>query len=230
VKTLAWVSAAIIVSLNLKLVIGLITEWVASAGALRGLILGLVIPLALCLLFLLLWVSFAPFLPAVFRRGAPVAPYPADVAKDLGAPVYKKILVSLDHTPRDRVAISHAAAMARTHGAKLYLLHVEEGVTSQVYGSLASTAEVEAGQQYLDGIINSLAAEGIQAEAVVRFSEKPPAEIVKAVREIAPDLLIMAAHGHKGLKDLVFGATINVVRHELEVPLLVVRDSDRKRV
>ena len=57
-----------------------------------------------------------------------------------------------DHTRLDRLAVGHAAALARTHGSSLYLLHVEEGVTSQVYGSLASTAEVEAGQEYLDRI------------------------------------------------------------------------------
>jgi manganese transport protein len=32
----------------------------------------------------------------------------------------------------------------------------------------------------------------------------------------------MGAHGHKGLKDLIFGATINAVRHQLKVPLLIV--------
>ena len=32
--------------------------------------------------------------------------------------------------------------MARLYGAKLFLLHVEEGVTSRIYGREASTAEV----------------------------------------------------------------------------------------
>jgi manganese transport protein len=35
--------------------------------------------------------------------------------------------------------------------------------------------------------------------------------------------VVMGAHGHKGLKDIVFGATINEVRHTLDVPVLVVR-------
>jgi manganese transport protein len=37
------------------------------------------------------------------------------------------------------------------------------------------------------------------------------------------DLLIMAAHGHRGLKDIIFGTTINKVRHEVKIPILVVR-------
>ena len=40
----------------------------------------------------------------------------------------------------------------KLHGARIYLLHVEEGVTSQVYGQESSTAEVEAGEEYLERI------------------------------------------------------------------------------
>ena len=42
-------------------------------------------------------------------------------------------------------------------------------------------------------------------------------------REIQPDLLVMGAHGHGGIKDLIFGNTINPVRHKLNIPILVVR-------
>ena len=37
------------------------------------------------------------------------------------------------------------------------------------------------------------------------------------------DLLVMGAHGHGGIKDLIFGNTINPVRHQLNIPILVVR-------
>jgi manganese transport protein len=35
--------------------------------------------------------------------------------------------------------------------------------------------------------------------------------------------VIMGAHGHGGLKDLILGNTINPVRHHLSVPMLIVR-------
>ena len=138
-------------------------------------------------------------------------------------------MVPLDHTALDRQAIAHAAAMARMHQAKLYLLHVEEGVTSQVYGALSSTAEVEAGEKYLDEIVASLRAEGIDVEPMVAHSSNPNREIIRAASEIQPDLLIMGAHGHGGLKDLIFGTTINSVRHKLRIPLLVVRGVPKQR-
>jgi len=48
-------------------------------------------------------------------------------------------------------------------------------------------------------------------------------EIVRYAEELKPDLVVMGAHGHHGLKDIVFGTTINAVRHKLNAPLLVVR-------
>jgi manganese transport protein len=35
----------------------------------------------------------------------------------------------------------------------------------------------------------------------------------------------MAGHGHSGLKDLIFGTTINSVRHRVKVPMLIVSKS-----
>jgi manganese transport protein len=149
---------------------------------------------------------------------------PQDVVANLEPPWYRRILVPLDHTDRDRLAISHAAALAQSHGAKIFLLHVEEGVTSQVYGQDASTAEVEAGKEYLEGIVQGLKARGIETESVIRHSNTPRAEIVRLAQAIRPDMLVMGAHGHSGIRDLIYGATINAVRHALESPILIVRE------
>ncbi|MEO8132055.1 MAG: Nramp family divalent metal transporter, partial [Bryobacteraceae bacterium] len=222
VRALAWPIAAIIVGLNLWLAWGVIGEWIASAGEYRALVILAVVPAALGLLTLLLWVTFEPLLPQWMRnwRQLPVQ-LPESVAVDLTAPTYQRILVPLDHTSRDRSAISHAAAMARSHGAKLYLLHVEEDVTSQVYGQMASTAEVEEGSKYLEGIVARLREQAIDVEAVVRYSNSPRDEIVTLAKELESDLLVMGAHGHSGIKDLVYGTTIDWVRHRLGVPILV---------
>jgi manganese transport protein len=108
------------------------------------------------------------------------------------------------------------------HGASITLLHVEEGVTSQMFGSLSSTAEITEGQDYLFQIVASLRAQGIQVDVVVRHGKSPSREIVEAVMELKPDLLVMASHGHSGIKDLIFGTTINEVRHKVKVPMMIV--------
>ena len=224
VKLLAWTTATIIVGLNIRLVYTTLTNWIASAGDLRWVVLTFVLPVVIGLALLLVWVSFEPILPAWLKHigRAPLA-LPEQVVSERPAPAYSKILVPLDHTERDREAVAHAAAMARQYGAKLYLLHVEEGVTSQVYGPLSSTAEVKAGAHYLDEIAASLRSQKIDVETIVTHSNNPTDEIVRHARAIQPDLVIMGAHGHRGIKDLVYGTTINSVRHELDVPLLIVR-------
>ncbi len=224
VSILAWTAAAIIVTLNLWLAATTIGEWIDAAGQYGWMVTLLVVPIAVGLLLLLIWVTFEPVLPARLRRLGPmpglVQPVPAVEAQ---APEYQRILVPLDHSAQDREAIAHASAMARLHKARMYLVHVEEGVTSQVYGDLASTAEVQAGERYFTDIMAGLRAQHIDAELIVQHSRHPGEEIVRIAQKIRPDLIVMASHGHKGLRDIIFGTTINAVRHDLGVPILIVR-------
>jgi manganese transport protein len=187
----------------------------------------ILLPTAGLLLGLLFWVSFAP---ALTRRRMGMAsvtlPETAGAASE-ATPLYERVLLTLDHTALDRLAVAQAAAMARLYGARLYLFHVEEGVTSQVYGKDASTAEVEAGEQYLERIAQSLRDQGITVQTAISHSSSPKKAIVQYAAEIQPDLVIMGAHGHRGLKDLIFGATIDPVRHKLAAPMLIVRAGKR---
>jgi manganese transport protein len=227
-KVMAWVVAAVIVGLNIRLLQTTIGAWLADAGEWRPLVLLVLIPLVVVLAGLLVWVILEPVLPAVLqRRGRrPSVALPRDVAQNLGTPAYRKVLVPLDHSAKDRIAVSHAAALAKTYGAELILMHVEEDVASQVYGEMARTAEVAAGEDYLQEIAASLRASGINVTTILSQSKGPASAIVTVAREHRPDLVIMGAHGHSGLKDLVFGATINDVRHRLSTPILVVRDEE----
>ena len=215
VKILAWATTVLIVGLNLQLVASYATPWITEAPWRAW----IVFPVGAGLLALLAWV-------AVFGSGKKRAKLPegAAVAADLPAPVYRTILVPLDHSRRDRAAIVHAAAMARLHGATLHLLHVEEDVTSRLFGPMASTAEVTAGAEYFQNIVTALANQGLKAEITVSHGQSPKDEIVRLAKQIRPDLIVMGAHGHKGVKDLIFGNTINGVRHEVSAPVLVVGD------
>ena len=47
--------------------------------------------------------------------------------------------------------------------------------------------------------------------------------------EIGIDMLIMSSHGHRGLDDLVFGQTVSMVCHAIDIPVLVVRSYGRER-
>jgi manganese transport protein len=225
VKSLSWVAALLILVLNVWLLEQGVIELMGSAGS--RLIIWLPLSVAgIALAGLLLWISFEPLISHWVRRfGRAPLTIPEPASQEPAALEYRRILVPLDHTDLDRQALGHAAGLAKAHHAKIFLLHVEEGVTSQVYGPLASTAEVEAGEQYLERIADSLRAEGLDVETAIVHSSAPRREIVRYAEEVKPDLVIMGAHGHRGLKDMILGNTIDPVRHELRMPLLIVRKS-----
>jgi manganese transport protein len=224
VRVLAWLTAAVIIALNIRLAVSAIADWLDAAGRWKTMVWIGLVPVLGGFLLLLLWVALEPLMSRWTRKygRAPIS-LPEPAGAETPAPTYHRILVPLDHTDLDRLAVSHAAAMARLYDARVFLLHVEEGVTSQIYGPESSTAEVEAGEEYLERIAQSLRNQGVTVVTAIYHSPSPTKEIVRYAREVAPDLIIMGAHGHGGLKDLIFGTTISPVRHHLDVPMLIVR-------
>ena len=218
----AWLCAAFILVLDVWF---LIMQVQASGPYSPGLVA----------LMLLAALGFAVFLGALtvwplLRRSPHTAREIAITLREQSAPVfptrsYRSILVPLDHSDADREAVGNALALARMHDAKIILLHVEEGVTSQLFGALSSTAEIAEGQTYLENLMGSLREQRIRVEAVIRHGNRPAEEIATAVGEFHPDLVVMASHGHRGLKDLILGTTINSLRHKVQVPLLIVDGS-----
>jgi len=225
VQGLSWSAAALIVALNLWLTHSTLTDWLSVDFPYRALVWSAVFAILALVGLLLAWITFQPFFK---HRGqalpAALVPAPEAITKPLLEVTYHKILVPLDHTHIDRFAVRYAAALAKDPQATLYLLHVEEGPTSQLYGPLASTAEVAAGQAYLQEIATELTEQGFRVETVVRHARKATSAIIHYAQELNPDLIVMGAHGHKGLKDIIFGTTINDVRHHLNIPIMIVRD------
>ncbi len=215
VKTLAWTCAAIILGLNFWLAWGTLSDvpsawWLLLAPVLVGLVL------------LLAYITFEPWMPG-WIRGLGLSVVPGRKAPDIGVSMsYKRILVPLDHTARDADALRHATALAKAHSATLHLLHAEEGVTSQIYGEDSTTAEVTFGKQYFEDIRKAVENTGIAVHLHIVHALSPRDAIIRYVKEWQPDLIVMGAHGHRGLRDLVFGTTINAVRHQVDVPVLIV--------
>ena len=224
VRWLAWTAAAIILGLNIRLAAMALGDWLSAPGKWQWMIWSVTVPVAAGLAVLLIWIAVQPQAVRWRRRLGRAAIRLSDTAGAQAAPpVYHRILVPLDHSSLDRLAVGHAAAMAKQYGARVFLLHIEEDATSQVYGREASTAEVEAGGEYLREIAQSIRNQGVEVETAVAYGLSPAKEIVRYANQVHPDLVIMGAHGHGGLKDLIFGNTITPVRHHLEIPMLIVR-------
>jgi nucleotide-binding universal stress UspA family protein len=65
--------------------------------------------------------------------------------------------------------------------------------------------------------------------SLVRFGSAF-AEITEAARTLKADLIILATHGHTGLKHVVLGSTAERVVRHASCPVLVVREKEHEFV
>ena len=223
VRWAALICALTILGLDFWLVWTQLGDAIESSGVYRPLYLALAILAAGLLVALLVGMLGAPlFRHSAVRAQRVAVSLPAESAPLFPAPALSTILLTVDHSTADQQAVGNALALARSNNARIVLLHVEEGVTSQVFGAQASTAEITEGQEYLDNIAGAIRAQHVDVDVVIRHGRSPAREIVTLALQIHPDLIVMAAHGHRGIKDLLFGTTINSVRHQVKTPLLIV--------
>ena len=138
--------------------------------------------------------------------------------------MYKKILVALENSRADDTLVPHIAALARQLGSTLLLVHVADGFAARNYEQLklSESEEIRGDRAYLETIATRLRADGLVVETELAMGN-PPTEILKTAKARTCDLIAMTSHGHKLLGDIFLGSTIDKVRHNTAVPILVVR-------
>ncbi|HXI84973.1 MAG TPA: universal stress protein [Verrucomicrobiae bacterium] len=141
--------------------------------------------------------------------------------------LYHKILVPVEATEYDKFILEHVVELARFHGATLLLFHVADGWAARHYGAEADSAEVRADQKYLKELAGELRAKGLEVETMLGYGD-PGTEIVEAARKNKCDLIAMTTHGHRFISDLIYGSASRKVRHEVDIPVLLLR-APRKR-
>jgi nucleotide-binding universal stress UspA family protein len=136
--------------------------------------------------------------------------------------MYKTILVTLDGTPTDRAIVEHIKKLANLLHSRVVLLHVADGWAARTYGADAISPEIAEDTAYLQNLRGEFQSAGIPTEAELAFGE-PGEQIVKWIREKSCDLVAMSTHGHRFLADLFLGSTSRRVRHNVSVPVLLLR-------
>jgi manganese transport protein len=232
-QVLAWVAAAIIVGLNVWLVIGEAAGWIEAAseanrriGPLRlEWVVGIPLVLLLTSAFALLaWVTIKPWVrPAPPWR--PEEPGRLDWADALRPRPLGTIGVALEHGPADAEIINRALSLAEPGRTHLVLLHVADTPLTGLYGAEAADRHTEADQLYLDDVAQTLIAKGFETRPVLLYGPDRSAQLIAQLRREPVDLLVVGSHGHGLVRDLLFGQTIDRVRHGLDIPLLVARPS-----
>jgi nucleotide-binding universal stress UspA family protein len=137
--------------------------------------------------------------------------------------MYTKILVALENGPADERLLPHVSQLARLVGAELMLLHVADGWAARNFEQLklAESDEMKADRDYLESIASTLRTSGLTVDTVLALGN-PPNQIVRIASESGCDLIALASHGHKLIGDILHGSTIDKVRHNTGIPMLVV--------
>jgi nucleotide-binding universal stress UspA family protein len=138
--------------------------------------------------------------------------------------MYKKILVALENSRADESLLPHVKQLARQLGSHLLLVHVADGWVARNFDrlKLAESDEMKADRAYLEQTAAQLRADGLAVTAQLALGD-PPAEILMTAAMEHCDLIAMTSHGHRFIGDIIYGSTIEEVRHRASIPILVVR-------
>ena len=139
-------------------------------------------------------------------------------------PMYHKILVALNNSKPDQSLLPHIAQLAKLLRSSLLLVHVADGWVARNFENLklAESEEMKTDRAYLEATANQLRAEGLDVSTHLALGD-PPTEILKTAETENCDLIAMTTHGHRLLGDIVYGSTIETVRHRSNIPILIVR-------
>jgi universal stress protein A len=138
--------------------------------------------------------------------------------------MYHHILIPLENTPADETILGHIKPLARMTGAKLLLIHVSDGWVARNFNQLklAESEEMKQDRVYLEKRSRELTEEGFSCDAVLALGE-PSDEIIKLAHDKGVDLIAMTTHVHRFISDILHGATADKVRHEVNVPVLLLK-------
>jgi manganese transport protein len=218
VKILAWLSAGAIVMLNIKLVIEEITGWATASGG--WYINVLVIPAAILIGLMLVYVFIYPLIARSKIRNNVPHGNALDI-ESIEKISYQTIGITVDFSKNDRNTIRHALIQGGK-GANYHLIHIVETAAARYHGKATMDHETLSDAENLDKYCLNLADLGFHAVPHIGFGSTASA-IAEISKSNKLELLVMGAHGHKGLKDLIFGTTVESVRHKVTIPVLVVR-------
>ena len=218
-KIMAWLVATILVYLNVKYVSDELVDQFNTPGhwAVKTLILIAIV------IFAWLFLAMA-LLPLIMKRREKARILNMHSAEkplqNLDIPQTNIIAVALDFSKNDEKIIAYALAQGK-NDAKYVLLHVVETVSAAYLGDSSDDFETREDTVRLKQYAIQLNAMGFMVTTQVGYNRRIK-EIVRITKDAGAGLLVMGAHRHTGLKDYLYGETVDHVRHKLSIPVLIV--------
>ena len=216
-KIAAWAIAAVLVFLNLKMLMNGVMPffgeealWPKIAIIAAGLFFG----------GILIYIILHPFL---IKKTIPksILIHAEDMALSVQQkPLFNNIAIALDFSANDSRILSYAIGQGNEQ-SNYILMHIVESAGAKLLGGQSDDYETRKDQERMEHYVQQLQDKGYTVSGTIGFRNRVK-EIVRIVKENQADMLVIGAHGHTGVKDFIYGETVNAVRHELKIPVLVV--------
>ena len=138
--------------------------------------------------------------------------------------MYTNILVAIEHSDADTTVINHVQGLAKLTGASLLLVHVADGWAARHYDELdlRESEEMKEDRRYLEQLQQQLSDRGFPTRTVLAMGD-PATELARVATAQHVDLIAMSTHGHRFLNDLLRGSTADRLRHNVAVPVLMIK-------
>lgn len=216
-KIASWVSVSVIVFLNCQMLFQKVNDWLTNSDY-AILIACTVVPFMLFCLCILLYIIFEPLFTNHKREKT--FDFHGEIQKITFEPkkAYSTIAITVDFSKSDNKAINKALQLGGRQ-ANYRLIHVLESANAVIYGEDTNDHERTIDNQNLLSYKAQLLEQGYKCEIQLGFGS-PKLVIPKLIDHC--DLLVMGTHGHTTIKDLLFGTTVESVRHKISIPLVLV--------
>ena len=217
-KIAAWLIASVLVFLNLKMLVNEMTKVFTDGVLWQQILVSLV---ALICLTLLVYIIISPLITKVGKAAASIKIHPEEnTLNNLVIPSFDKIAIALDFSENDQKLLAYAIGQGKENTHYL-LVHIVESASAKLFGQESDDYESRKDKERMDSYVLQLQNRGFTAEGFLGYKNRSK-EIVRIAKGVNADMLVMGAHGHTGIKDFIYGETVNTVRHELKIPVLIV--------
>jgi len=134
-------------------------------------------------------------------------------------PPYKKIVVAVDFSTSSKNVAARALNIAQANGAEITLLHAVEYLSPLSFGDelipspdwlLVEEQLVKQGEKSLQTFAKEM---GMDEVTRLVPSGSPSHEIVETAKEQNADLIVVGAHGRRGLQRLLGSTASSVINH-----------------
>ncbi|WP_160711890.1 Nramp family divalent metal transporter [Chitinophaga solisilvae] len=219
VKVASWAITALLVYLNMRMVYTEAIGYITGSGNI--LVDGVIIAAGIGFVILLVTTIIYPVTSRYRQEASGGIHTPQISLGELDKPEYKRIAMALEFSKKDEQIIANAIGHGNEH-TEYVLIHIVESASAKYFGKESDDFETRKDQEQLDTYLALLRSRGIKAHGVLGFRHRAK-EIARIAIDEKADFLVLGGHGHRGIKDWIYGETANQVRHFVKIPVLVVQ-------